>query len=69
MSRRQRGSFAISMLCGIIGVLIAITLQLFNTSGILVDEFITGSITLREIQFGVIFIWTVIGIGLGVTQR
>jgi len=61
-------SFAIVTLCGIVGILLAITIQILNTSGIIVDEFITGSITLREVQAMTIIIWLLLGVGISATQ-
>ena len=68
MSRTQRRAFAVSLLCGFLGVLIAIALQLMYAGGILVDEFITGTITLREVQFVVVFMWILIGIGVSAIE-
>ena len=60
---------AIILLCGLIGVAFAILLQMLNTAEILVDEFITASLTLREVQFIVIFVWFLIGIGVSAMDR
>jgi len=57
-------SFAIVTLCGIVGILLAITIQILNASGLIVDEFITGTITLREIQAITIIIWLLLGVGI-----
>jgi len=61
MGRNER-AFAITMLCGLIGVSLAIMFQILNTAEILVDEFITASLTLREVQVIIIIIWVIVGI-------
>lgn len=67
MGRNER-AFAIPMLCGIIGIVLAIMLQLFNEWEILVDEFITSTIVLREIQIVIIVMWFAVGIVLSASQ-
>lgn len=62
-------AFAITVLCGVVGVLLAITIQLLNSAGILVDEFITGTITLREVQLVIIIIWIVMGTLISAFQK
>lgn len=62
-------AFAISMLCGLLGVLLAIMIQLFNSAGIIVDEFITASLTLREVQAIIIIIWLMIGVGISAIEN
>ena len=68
MGRNER-AFAIPLLCGIIGVVLAIIIQLLYDAEIIIDEFITGTITLREIQAFIIIIWIVVGVLLAATQR
>jgi len=55
-------AFAITLLCGIIGVIIAIIIQMLNTQGIIIDEFLTGTITLRELQAIIIILWLLMGV-------
>jgi len=63
--------FAILMLCGIIGICFAILLQLLNEQGIIVDEFITGSVTvtLPELQLGAILLWELFGLVLAAIKQ
>ena len=68
MGRNER-AFAISMLCGIIGIILAITLQLLNTAGIVIDEFISGTITIREVQAIVIIVWIIIGVAVAAAEN
>lgn len=63
MGRNER-AFAITMLCGLIGVLFAIMFQFLNSAGIIVDEFITATLTLREVQALIIIGWITLGIGV-----
>jgi len=67
MGRNER-AFAITMLCGIIGVLFAISFQILNSAGILIDEFITASLTLREVQVVVVIVWVIIGVGVSAME-
>lgn len=62
-------AFAIPLICGLIGVVLAIVVQLLYDAGIIIDEFITGTITLREIQAFIIIIWIIVGVLLAATQR
>jgi hypothetical protein len=54
--------FAVIVLCGIIGIIFAIIEQLLFNEGILLDEYITNTITLREVQFGTVLLWELFGI-------
>lgn len=67
MGRNER-AFAIPMLCGIVGVVFAIMIQLLTDAGVIFDEFITGSIVLREVQLIVILCWMGLGVLLAATQ-
>jgi len=55
-------SFGIVALCGIIGIIFALILQLMNDHSILINEFLTGTITLRVVQVVVILIWQMVGV-------
>ena len=61
-------AFAIIMLCGIIGIIFAIILQLLYDQAILVDEYITDTNTLREFQFVVFLVWEILGIGVAAVE-
>jgi len=58
--------FAIVFICGMIGIGLAFVLYLLNAEGILVDEYITGSITIENIMSITIIIWTLIGVVISV---
>lgn len=47
--------------CGIIGIILAIMLQMFYADQIIINEYVTGTITLRAIQAFFIIFWLVIG--------
>lgn len=68
MGRNER-AFAIPMLCGFIGVILAIILQLFNDAGIIIDEYLTETLVLREVQLVVIVIWMIVGVLIAASQR
>ena len=60
----QEKAFAIIMLCGIVGIVFAIIIQLLYDQSIFVDEFISDTLVLRELQFMVFLGWEVLGIGV-----
>lgn len=61
--------FAIIMLCGIIGIVFAIILQVLYDQSIFVDEFISDTLTLRELQLVVFLMWEIIGIGVAAFEQ
>ena len=62
-------TFAILALFGIIGILFAIILQMLYEQNIIVPSLLTGGeFTLREIQFGVILIWEVVGVAIAAIE-
>lgn len=61
---RNETVFAIITLATIIGIVFAIIFQLLYEQGIWIDEIITESFTLRELQFAAILIWEIFGIGV-----
>jgi len=68
MGRNTR-AFAISMLCGLLGVIFAIMVGILNSAGIIIDEFITGTITIRELQAVIVIIWVIFGIGVSAVKN
>ena len=68
MGRNQR-AFAIPMLCTLVGVILAITLQMLNDAEIIVNELLVGTIVLRDVQAIVILSWMFIGVMLAAIQR
>lgn len=55
-------TFAILTLSGIIGIILAIIVQILYGQGILVDKFINSTFTLREIQLGLIVFCEIFGL-------
>lgn len=55
--------------CTFIGVGIAGLFGLWNTQGIIIDDYITATLTITDLQTGVIFIWALVGVILGVARR
>ena len=56
--------FAIIMLCGIIGIMFALICGELHTQTIMLDDFLTDSFTIRELQFLVFIGWVIFGIFL-----
>lgn len=60
--------FAIVFICGCIGIGLALILYILNAQGILIDEYITGSITIENVMALTILIWTLIGVVLSAIE-
>jgi len=68
MGRNER-AFAILVLCGIVGVVFAVIFQFLFDAGIIIDEIVTATLTLREVQLVVIVMWVVLGIGVSAIEN
>ena len=55
--------------CGFIGILMAALEKVLHDEGIMVDEFVTGTITLPDLMAVTIIIWILIGAVLAVASR
>jgi len=55
------------IVCALLGVTSAMIVKTMHDQGVIIDEFVTGSITLQDLQFMVFFLWLVVGIIVGVT--
>ena len=55
--------------CVFIGIGIAGLFGYWNAQGIIIDEYIAGTITITDLQTIVIFLWCLVGIILGVSRR
>lgn len=62
-------SFLLVPVCAGIGVAIAMILEVLNDKGLLIDEYITGSVTLADLQTIVIVIFLLFGIMIGMFRR
>ena len=60
----QEKAFAIIMLCGVVGIIFVIILQLLYDQNIFIDEFVSETLVLRELQFVVFLAWELVGIGV-----
>ena len=67
MGAKER-AFAVIMLCSIIGILFAIILQYLYEQTIFIDDFVTDTLTLRELQLVVILVWEIVGIGVAAIE-
>lgn len=45
-----------------VGVVLAFILYGLYTEGVIIDEYVTGSITIEEVMAMTIVIWTIIGV-------
>ena len=55
--------------CTMIGIGFAGLFGYWNAHGILIDEYIAGSITITDLQTIVVFLWSILGLILGVGKR
>ena len=55
--------------CAMIGIGFAGLFGYWNAQGIIIDEYIAGTITITDLQTIVIFLWAILGIILGVGRR
>jgi hypothetical protein len=56
------------ILGGVIGILFAGLIGQLNTLGILIDEIVTASLTISDIQTIVVIVWVLVGLVKGVTS-
>ena len=57
-----------AMFCGFVGVIMAAIEYTLWEEGILLDEFVTGSITIADLMAITIVIWLIIGVIVAVTR-
>ena len=68
----MRREFTITLtvlVCAILGIVNAMIIKQLYMRGIIIDEMITGTITISDLMFFVFFIWVLIGILLGALRR
>ena len=59
----------IILICGVIGIINAMIFHTLNDEGIIIDEFITGSITITNLMALVIVIWLIVGIIIAAVKK
>lgn len=64
--RKQFELMLIILVCGILGVITSVIANQLYTQGIIIDELISGTITINDLTFIIFFAWIVIGIIIGV---
>ena len=65
----MKGYIQTVLACLVIGVCFAGLLGYLNTNGIMVDEYITASFTITDLQTVVVALWIIVGQILGVRRR
>lgn len=55
-------AFGILVLSGIIGIIFAIIEQMMYANGFLINEYITGTITLKAVQLATVLAWMIFGL-------
>jgi len=54
--------FAVVFICGMIGIILAFILYILNLNGVVIDEYVSESLTIEELMAIAIIIWTIIGV-------
>jgi len=61
-------TFAIIFICGMMGIVLAFILYLLHINGIVIDEYVTGSITIENIMAITIIVWAMVGVMVAVIK-
>jgi len=64
--RKEFEMMLVILVCAILGVITAMIANLLYTNGIIIDELISGTITISDFMFIIFFIWIIVGIIIGV---
>ena len=67
MDRDVRAGVTV-MFCGFAGIILAAIEYTLYEEGVLIDEFVTGSITIADLMAITIVIWLIIGVIIAVTR-
>ena len=67
--RKEFQTMLIVIVCAILGVVSAMIVNTMYVRGQIIDEFITGTITIDDLMFVVFFAWLVVGIIIGVLKH
>jgi len=59
----------IVIVCGILGIVSAMIIKTMYVRGHVIDEMITGTITIDDLQFVIFLAWLLIGIMIGALRR
>ena len=68
MTRKDLNPGIIAMFCGFAGIIIAFIEKALYDNGTIIDEFITGTITITDLMALTIIIWILVGIIIGVAK-
>lgn len=62
VSYKDFEALVIVLIFGVLGVICAMIIYELDARGILIDEFITSSITVTDLQAFVIIVWLIVGV-------
>ena len=68
MSLDDMMTLVIVLVCGVLGVIVAMLTKVLYDNGIVVDEFITGSVSLFDSQIFTIIIFLIVGVVIAVLR-
>ncbi|MHA1829061.1 MAG: hypothetical protein ACTSX6_10500 [Candidatus Heimdallarchaeaceae archaeon] len=66
---RDLASMVIIIISGCLGVLFAGILKALYDKGILIDEMITGTITITDLMTVTVLIWLIVGVMIAILRR
>jgi len=69
LMRGSIGAFLNVFVMGCLGIIVAFIIEVMNTNGILIDEFITGSILITDVQTFIIAIFVLFGLVMAAVRR
>lgn len=59
----------IVLLFGVLGIVIAMIFNAMNTAGVVVDEFVTGSVSITDLMAGTIVFFLIIGVVVAALKK
>lgn len=66
--RKELQILLIIVTCAVLGLITANIIYILYTQNIVVNELLTGSITINSLMFLVFFVWLIVGIVIGVMK-
>lgn len=62
-------SLIIVLIFGVLGIIVAMIVNTLNTSGTVINEFVTGTITITDLIAGIIILFLIIGVVIAAVKR
>lgn len=59
----------IVVICSVIGIVLSQIIRTLYNAGVVLDEFITDSITITDVMLVVVILWFIIGVIISILRR